>query len=113
MPEYFRLDQSVYAKRARCWLRASVSRINGDSTFGVTFQDEALVDLIDDHTPPYLGKDRKSAIVTVTDGSEEAESDCDDESDDDAEGNDWVCAPRHSKNRNTTNCWKFFSKWVR
>jgi hypothetical protein len=55
------------------------------------------VDLIDKHT-----KDRRSATVTVTDGSEEADSDCDDgsdydEFDYDAEDDDWVCAPRHSK----------------
>jgi hypothetical protein len=86
------------------WVRATFRRIIGDSTFGVTFQDEALVDLIDKHT-----KDRRSATFTVTDGSEEPESDCDDgsnydESDNDAEDeDDWVCAPRHPKNRNTTS----------
>jgi hypothetical protein len=86
--------------------------------------DEALVDLIDNHTPPYFLKDKRSAAVTVIDGNEEAEPDCDDGSDHDeadydaADDNDWVCAPgtRHSKTRNTTsyffhwNCWKVLSE---
>jgi hypothetical protein len=83
----------------RYWVCARFRCINGDSTFGVTFQDEALVDLINKHT-----KDRRLATVTVPDYSEEAESDCDDGSEYDAEDDDdWVCAPRHSKNRNTTS----------
>jgi hypothetical protein len=65
----------------------------------VTFQDEALVDSIDRH-----GEDRRSPTVNVTDGCEEAESDCDEGSNYDAEDDDdWVCAPRYSKNRNTTS----------
>jgi hypothetical protein len=40
--------------RQRCRVPGSVSRINGDRTFGATFQDEAPLDLIGNHIPPDL-----------------------------------------------------------
>jgi hypothetical protein len=78
MSDQFRLCQNDYVKRKRYWISASISRINRDSTFGATFQDELLVDLVGNLTPRDLFKHRRSPTVTATDGSEEAESGCDD-----------------------------------
>jgi hypothetical protein len=50
MSEQVCIGLIVYGKRERCWVPATISRINEDSTFGVTLQVEALVDLIDNHT---------------------------------------------------------------
>jgi hypothetical protein len=76
--EQFRLRQNVFVKSKWCWISTSISRINGDSAFGVTFQDEALVDSVDNHTLPDLIKGRRAPDVTATDDSKEAKSDCDD-----------------------------------
>jgi hypothetical protein len=75
-------SSSTFAETSLLLLVVSfISRINGDSTFSVTFQDGAVVDLIDNYTLLDLLKDRRVPAVTVTDGSKEAESDCDDGSD--------------------------------
>jgi hypothetical protein len=50
MSEQVCIGLIVYGKRERCWVPATISRINEDSTFGVTLQVETLVDLIDNHT---------------------------------------------------------------
>jgi hypothetical protein len=90
MSYQFRLCQHVYVKLKRYWISASISRINGDSTFGATFQDEVLVDLVDKSHTLDFSKHRRSPTLTATDDSEEAKSSCDggsdsDESDCDAE----------------------------
>jgi hypothetical protein len=83
--------------RERCWIPANISRINRDSTFGATFQDEALLDLIDNRMLPDLFKNKRSDAATATDSNEEAECDYSDgsnydKSDNLAEDDDWVCA---------------------
>jgi hypothetical protein len=88
--------------RERCWVPVSIGRINGDRTFGATFQDEALLDLIGNHIPPDLFKNKGSDAASATDSNEEAEYDYNDGSKYDksdylAEDDDWVCATRRPR----------------